>query len=861
MKSTFFGNDGFKHAYILSAKTLGLKFSSGRLNGLEFDVMFLGASGDTDTEYTSPDGAQWFELVANESYGSLLPSEALRPEEGDGFVLYNWQAVDTSTGEITDATKKMIAEAERELLGYAVEYLRDMMVDDGVYECDMHPGYIYAGGVESLRIARAFAPGQRILLVNDALFDVPRESRVVGFTVNLDIPYDHPVYKVGESVKYSRIGDVEDKVSELVYNGNSYTTSGSGSSGVYLIKTNDSAAATNFNAYSALRALNTFLRKDKDDSTDHGVTTKKGFYIGDFVSGSSGASVFQDSETGETTAEVDRLYVRLKAYFEQLETVNVDSVGGKQVITPGGSVKVSSVEETDDAYRCHFLAEQEGEKVENRFAVGDQAYSQIFNAREGVDNLIANHYYWRLVTAVGEDYIDLSKTDCDTDSDIPVAGDTICQLGSRANSDRRNALIFSSVDSFSPSITLYEGIDSYSFSGKDVVSFGVDKTTGKAFFNVYGDMYIGDRDGNAYVKYVQEKDQDTGEVTSSEVEIKGKLGVGTTLSDGSVLEETFPKIFTKQPADGQSYSVGDMWLNATYGDKYSNDILYAVEDKAAGEPFSIDHWALSSDYNNWKQYAYLKKALREYTSIEGGLIQSSVLALGYTEEKSGEYKVMSGTSGIYDADALGGGIASWWGGAMKDKDTYDSDSMPDDVAKALIRMDGTGYLAGGALWWESDGKIHADPNSFIIRENQLGDYLLLFQIVYKKGSDEDIDYVIPQYSFQKLDIGSTGLNEISEGVLYINGDLVVKGGITMYAESGEYKASTWLDLLPIDTSTLSKDGGVLSVIGGTGSGLEGIVVNNATYEPVEGYITLPDYSSSWNELTDKPSWLSSTVGG
>lgn len=94
--------------------------------------------------------------------------------------------------------------------------------------------------------------------------------------------------------------------------------------------------------------------------------------------------------------------------------------------------------------------------------------------------------------------------------------------------------------------------------------------------------------------------------------------------------------------------------------------------------------------------------------------------------------------------------------------------------------------------------------------------------------------------------GDMNLNGIpvkkhASGVLEIDGDLIVTGGVTMYAQ-GSYTASTILDALPIDDTTLSKAGGKLSVIGGGGSGINGIYVGSTLYTPDEDkYITLGDY--------------------
>lgn len=289
-----------------------------------------------------------------------------------------------------------------------------------------------------------------------------------------------------------------------------------------------------------------FLRKDTNDRTRGKLSTDVGFEVGRFVSGASGAIMYIDKQTGRTVAELDKLYVRVKAYFETLEIVNVNSVGGKIIVSPAGSVKCINVVESEDGtyYRCYFLAEQDGEKIENRFHVGDQVYSQMFNAKPGVSNKVSNHFWWRLCVGVGEDYIDLSVADSDVDSDVPAIGDVMCQRGNRDDVDRQNFIEISSVDSFSPNMTLFQGVNSYSLVGKDVISYGVDKTTNQAFMNLYGNMYVGDREGNSYLRYTIENG----------LELKGRLHIGTTFGD-STLEDAIKKASTTYKEDLDAYKL------------------------------------------------------------------------------------------------------------------------------------------------------------------------------------------------------------------------------------------------------------------------------------------------------------------
>lgn len=282
-----------------------------------------------------------------------------------------------------------------------------------------------------------------------------------------------------------------------------------------------------------------YLRKDQDDRSKGKIASDIGFEVGKYVAGVSGAVIYEDAETGQTVAELDKLYVRMKAYFETLEIINTSSIGGKQILSPAGAITCIGVDELDTCYRCYFLAEQDGTEVENRWKKDDQAYSKSFNVKTGVTENASSQMYWRLVDAVDETpveykgklchYIDLSITDCLEGSDIPKSGDIINHRGSRTDIDRQNFVEMSAVDAFSPSITLYNGVKDYDLTGKEMVQFGVEKTTGQAFMHVYGDMYIGDRNESSYIRYTHENG----------LEVKAKRII---MGSGEALEETIDRL-------------------------------------------------------------------------------------------------------------------------------------------------------------------------------------------------------------------------------------------------------------------------------------------------------------------------------
>ena len=152
---------------------------------------------------------------------------------------------------------------------------------------------------------------------------------------------------------------------------------------------------------------------------------------------------------------------------------------------------------------------------------------------------------------------------------------------------------------------------------------------------------------------------------------------------------------------------------------------------------------------------------------------------------------------------------------------------------------------------------------------------LLTDYVTKSGA-QDITGI--KSFINGLNIGDILVKKHSDGVVELDGDLILTGSLTMFAQ-GSHTASTILDALPIDETTLSKEGGVLSVIGGVGGGsVDGIILNGTTYSPDETtkLITLPNYPTtlpasdvySWAKQPNKPSYsfdeLSShptTLGG
>lgn len=323
----------FKEEYIIEGQELKIRFQSGKLNGMEFGVIF------NPTPKDETRGEQLWEIVRNEDYGRALPDDMMYPSNGDEYILSGF--------DIQLVSDQYIPDAEQELKEKAQKYADKVKKDDGTY-----PTTLRSSWVKEDLASRTFEFGQRINLVDDTYFENGRISRVLGWEMNLDIPWDSPVYTIGESMPYSRIGEIEDKVDSLTYKGQTYT--GGGGSGVYVIRTNDSTAPSDSNVFSALRSLATLLRKDQKDSTRFLVQFFAGLEAGLYAEGGKDGSKLH----ADGLAELGRLQVNGDSEFRG-NLSSKDFVSGfaagkgwaimlKKVLNAAGVEEEKSVMELDD---------------------------------------------------------------------------------------------------------------------------------------------------------------------------------------------------------------------------------------------------------------------------------------------------------------------------------------------------------------------------------------------------------------------------------------------------------------------------------------------------------------------------------
>lgn len=500
-----------------------LSFKTGMLGGRDFEIVGCEAIKDSTDKVTG------YELELNRVYDDGIklwfPYKDYNAKAGDKVVILHIAMpevyIKAAAQRLLEATTAWLAKNDYSRSVYAPKV-------DEIFMARQHDEAVASGGTiaslhDTLKEGILLLFEDEDLNIDASIF-IDRLSIKEG-----DGPV--PTYEVvlKEEKTVGRLDKMQNQIDSLA------SGKGQGSGGY-----NASQIRSLIDAYGSTR----FLSKLKDDTAKGKIASDIGFEIGKYLAGVSGGMFGIDKETGDSFAEVAKLFVRGKAYFETLTLIEANTLAGKQYITPGGSIKCAKVEEVKNeagavtAYRCYFLSEQDGEKTETKIVAGDQVISEIFNAKTGTANKVSNHRYWRLVTAVNNDahtdesgnhygYIDLSKTDCEIGSDIPKEGDIIDQFGNRTDATRQSAMVFSTVDSDSPSIKMYSGIGSgttntehYSLNGKAIISFGREATTGKVYFRLGADG------ATQYLDYRQD----------SGLEIKGRLSVGSTLG-GETFED------------------------------------------------------------------------------------------------------------------------------------------------------------------------------------------------------------------------------------------------------------------------------------------------------------------------------------
>lgn len=402
------------------------------------------------------------------------------------------------------------------------------------------------------------------------------------------------------------------------------------------------------------------VRTDQDTIVNALTTFMKGIVFGKSVRGESGVSIYQD-EQGAWHIDAEYLHVHRKLTAEEVEIMKTSQIKGKVVNSAGGFV-ISKIERIVRAWRCYFRQEDaDGRRIYNSMRVDDLALCETFNLIDAGGQL-SNHYWHRRVIAVGTDYVDIADNtnvdDYASGSDVPQVGDEVVQLGHLTDEDRQSAIIQSAAGTGAPYFKIIKGINSFTLPrpiflfDKQNFDIRVENPANRSEYirlqdflesmqgRISSVMQQSDRNitfyfGDAVPSLTNEPanewtDDETKEMHEHDVYYNRsyvETGGGRSYSfeknqdgsfawkeitDADVLKSLEAAQRAQDTADGKRrvfgqaipvppYDAGDQWTNATFGDKYRNDLLVCIQPKKKGEEFSIEDWQSAQHYTT-KQF-------------------------------------------------------------------------------------------------------------------------------------------------------------------------------------------------------------------------------------------------------------------
>ena len=402
------------------------------------------------------------------------------------------------------------------------------------------------------------------------------------------------------------------------------------------------------------------VRTDQDTIVNALTTFMKGIVFGKSVRGESGVSIYQD-EQGAWHIDAEYLHVHRKLTAEEVEIMKTSHIKGK-IVNSAGSFVVSKIERIVGAWRCYFRQEDaDGRRIYNSMQVNDLALCETFNLVDAGGQL-SNHYWHRRVKAVGTDYVDIADNtnvdDYASGSDVPQVGDEVVQLGNLTVPERQSAIIQSAAGEDSPYFKIIKGINSFTLPDpiflfdKEKFEIRVENPANRGKYirlqdflesmqgRISSVLQQSDRQitfyfGDAVPSLTNEPanewtDDETKEMHEHDVYYNRsyvETGGGRSYSfeknqdgsfawkeitDADVLKSLEAAQRAQDTADGKRrvfvqaipvppYDAGDQWSNATFGDKYRNDLLVCIHPKKKGEEFSIEDWQSAQHYTT-KQF-------------------------------------------------------------------------------------------------------------------------------------------------------------------------------------------------------------------------------------------------------------------
>lgn len=426
------------------------------------------------------------------------------------------------------------------------------------------------------------------------------------------------------------------------------------------------------------------VRTDQDSIVNSLTTFMKGIVFGKSVRGESGISIYQDEE-GNWHLDAEYLHVHRKLTAEEVEIMKTSQIKGKVVNSAGGFV-ISKIDRIVGAWRCYFRQEDaDGRRIYNSMRVDDLALCETFNLIDAGGQL-SNHYWHRRVIAVGTDYVDIAdNTNADdyaSGSDVPQVGDEVVQLGNLTDKDRQSAIIQSAAGEGAPYFKIIKGINSFILPhpiflfDKQNFEIRVENPAKRSEYirlqdflesmqgRISSVMQQSDKQlfiwfGDVVPTLTTEPANEWADEATKEMHLHdiyynrsyAETGGGRAYSfeknpdntyswheitDADVLKSLEAAKHAQDTADGKRrvfvqaipvppYDAGDQWSNATFDDKYNNDLLVCVRPKAAGEEFSIEDWQSAQELTSAKFKSELKTTADNIsatvTNLKNGLVE------------------------------------------------------------------------------------------------------------------------------------------------------------------------------------------------------------------------------------------------
>ena len=308
-----------------------------------------------------------------------------------------------------------------------------------------------------------------------------------------------------------------------------------------------------------------------------------------------------------------------------------------------------------------------------------------------------------------------------------MAGDDIVGLGHKTDITRQAAIILSSVNEVSPSIIMYQGINDFTLTGKDVISFDFDKSTGKVRMKVYGDTYIGDKDRTTYMEYTQDKG----------VDIKGMFHIEKGSTGWKNMEGLPDEIQAaadlaqeaKDAIDNAAVGSVNLLRNSGFtGDYETEDLSAATELSADTELFSkqLEYWTgvatVSADSDAGSGYSAAIGSLSQSVSLikgesyvisykaKGTSVSVSCGSFSVSQPLTSSYQrythkitfngsgifLISGTATVCDLQLERGTIATDWKPSILDNDKATAGFQSINYIASAIK-DGSVDILGGLI--------------------------------------------------------------------------------------------------------------------------------------------------------------------